>query len=476
MTGFMRKATAAVCVFGLTWAGTIAYWRQTGSTPSGLEILTLLGLVPAGVLGGGWMLRALALRTAERAAAHIAQPDDESAPTSATSSAETVALAPGLAVLAAEVRLPDVATPPVLLTRPMTAPRPGLHPQLKDHDGLPVFAGFVADLPDPRSAESDTSIAPRFSRVLALLESILDELTVQVAQALPALPVVEERVVAGWRQQRAQEVTRALMVECLVDADMPAVLRTHLHEALSQRLQTAGLDTRRYSVEVIPVADAGQVWERLRRLSDDDASAPCWHLLLSGCSAIDPRVIERWQAQGRLYRSAQADGRVPGESAAGVLLANAAAVRGQAYARLQPPLCVEVSAASAMPIAQRARLSTQLAGQTLDASALAPQAVGFVISDAGTQEGLTSETGQVAHTLCPDLDIGTQCLPLATSTGALELSAPLVLLALAHAQLQQSGQAVLLLGIDLPDRRWASVLHPSPLPETLVRPEAAAAA
>ncbi|WP_434026558.1 hypothetical protein [[Pseudomonas] boreopolis] len=50
MSAFIRRAASVVLVFGLTWAGTIAYWRQSGSTPGGMEILGMLGLLPAGLL------------------------------------------------------------------------------------------------------------------------------------------------------------------------------------------------------------------------------------------------------------------------------------------------------------------------------------------------------------------------------------------------------------------------------------------
>lgn len=474
MTGFMRKASAAVFVFGLTWAGTIGYWRQTGSAPGGLEILAMLGLLPAGLFGGGWMLRSMVRRAGERAVARIGEDDAATAPTAAVG--EVAATPAGLAILAAAVRLPDAVDLSVLLSRPLAASRPGLHPQLKDRDGLPVFAGFVADLADPAesAAELDAELAPRHRRALALLEPVLDELAVQAAQALPMLPVAEERVIAGWRQQRAQAVERVLAVECLIDADMPAALQTRVHDWLSRRLDEMGLDQRRYAVDVVPVRDAGHAWEHLHRLADDQVVGPRWYLLLSACSAIDPDVIERWQSQGGLYRSRWPGGRIPGEAAAGVLLANAAATQGQARMWLQRPQRAPV--AGDMPVRQRARQSSDLAATVLAASALDAQALGFVISDAGVQEELTVETGQVAFALCPELDVATQCLPLSASTGMLDVGAPLALLAVAYARLEQSDAAVLVLGMDPPDSRWVALLYPSSLPETLARPEAAEAA
>lgn len=478
MSAFIRRAASVVLVFGLTWAGTIAYWRQSGSTPGGMEILGMLGLLPAGLLGGGWMVRSMATRAAERAAARIAEGEGEGEPARATpnpAAGDATPAATGLAVLGSALRLPDGLDVPVLLSQPVAAPRPGLHPRLKDHDGLPVFAGYVADLPDPSALPPDHAAAPRLRRAMALLEPVLDELLLQVLQALPSLPEAEERVVAGWRQQRPMAVDRTLSVECLVEPEMHEPLRAALHDWLSQQLADAGVDPRRYAVEVVPAYDANRVWERLQRLADEDAGVPRWHLLLSAYSAIDPDVIERWQLQGKLYRNRHPDGRVPGEAAAGVLLANAAAAPAEApHARLWRPLRAPVAARAS--VLQRARLGVQLAGEVLEAIALDAQAVDFVVSDAGAQAEQAAEAGQVAHSLCPDLDIPSQCLSLPASTGAIELASPLALLAIAHARQQQTGGAVLVLGVDHPDSRWATVLHPYSSPETHVRPEQAEAA
>ncbi|MEQ4573877.1 MAG: hypothetical protein ABN502_02890, partial [Gammaproteobacteria bacterium] len=132
--------------------------------------------------------------------------------------------------------------------------------------------------------------------------------------------------------------------------------------------------------------------------------------------------------------------------------------------------------AASTSVLQRARLGVQLAGEVLEAIALDAQAVDFVVSDAGAQAEQAAEAGQVAHSLCPDLDIPSQCLSLPASTGAIELASPLALLAIAHARQQQTGGAVLVLGVDHPDSRWATVLHPYSSPETHVRPKQAEAA
>ncbi len=474
MAGFLRNAAIVATTVGLTWASAILYWRQTGSTPSGTEMLTYLGLLPAGLLGGGWMLRSFATRAAERALAHAEAAATTNTPAAvADGGVRTPVPARAPAVLAAAVHLPGDLTAEGWLAQAAAAPRPGLHPRLKDSDGLPIFAAFVADLPEPRALSADDyAIAPHLARAMALLEPVLDSLALAVIEALPPLPVQEERVVAGWRRQDHGDVERILQVECMVEANMPEAMRTRLGEWLHDELQQIGVDVRRFVVQVVPVRDAATVWERLQRLAGEETASPGWHLLLAACSALDPAVIERWEMQGRLYGSRQPQGRVPGEAAAGLLLARTD--DGGTATRMAVPLRASLPEHEAVHL--HGRHSVQLVTDALARAGLEASAVGYVISDAGAGTERVAEAGQVAYAVCPDLDVATQSLPLQASTGDISLAAPLSMLALAHAHAELTGQAVLVLGLDALDSRWAALLH-SPLPsQTQARPDPVAAA
>jgi hypothetical protein len=48
-----------------TWGATILYWRNSGTVPTGMQMLAYLGLLPVGLSGAGFMLRNAARRGAE---------------------------------------------------------------------------------------------------------------------------------------------------------------------------------------------------------------------------------------------------------------------------------------------------------------------------------------------------------------------------------------------------------------------------
>jgi hypothetical protein len=48
MAGWLGKAASVVMVFIATWGATILYWRNSGTVPTGMQMLAYLGLLPVG--------------------------------------------------------------------------------------------------------------------------------------------------------------------------------------------------------------------------------------------------------------------------------------------------------------------------------------------------------------------------------------------------------------------------------------------
>ncbi|KAB7769655.1 hypothetical protein [Xanthomonas maliensis] len=466
MSAIVRNTLSTLTVFGLAWAGSIFYWRSSGATPSGMEMLTYLGLVPAGVLGGGWALRSLGQRALDRAGQALesdASAGQDAAPVPAKDAAASAAPATRvLGVLAADAWLPPAREPAALLGQLPAPPRPGLHPHFRDRDGLPVYAAHVADLDpavSPLSVDEHDVLPPAHARALVLLEPVLENVLPPTVAALPVLETVEERVVAGWRQQSSQQVEQVLAIDLLVPLDWPAELRDRAQDWLQARVVDHGLDARRFAVNVIPAADANATWRYLQQAAQL-AGAPAWRLLLACASAIDPVVIEQWQQRGRLWDRLHPDGRVPGEAAAGVLLTSTPATDGVC---LHPARMQEVPAPAAL--AQCARATSQLASDALTAAAVEPARVDLVISDADQRGGVAAEAYGAASSACPDLDTSLQCLAFAATSGETGPVAPLAMLALAQAHLAAgTDAATLLLGVDQGPARWAAVVALSTLP------------
>ena len=55
MAGWLGKAASVVMIFIATWGATILYWRNSGTVPTGMQMLAYLGLLPVGLSGAGFM-------------------------------------------------------------------------------------------------------------------------------------------------------------------------------------------------------------------------------------------------------------------------------------------------------------------------------------------------------------------------------------------------------------------------------------
>ena len=69
MAGWSKNAGSVMMVFVATWAAAIMYWRSSGTTPNGMQMLAYLGVLPVGLSGAGYMLRGMFSRGVDKAVA-----------------------------------------------------------------------------------------------------------------------------------------------------------------------------------------------------------------------------------------------------------------------------------------------------------------------------------------------------------------------------------------------------------------------
>ncbi|MFC7520963.1 hypothetical protein ACFQS6_14140 [Xanthomonas populi] len=483
MSGIVRNGLSAAVFFGVAWGGSIFYWRSSGTTPNGMEMLTYLGILPASLLGGSWMLRdrgrralSRAAEAADSAAAKAAERNDSKAAASSPSLEGAQATGATPTLLAGAVNLALGQQPQAILELRGNLPRPGLHKQFRDRDGLPVFVVQVPELEAPAAtaamlaslaagAGANARPLEHHKRAIALLEPVAEALLLEAAQALPPLPEAQDRVVAGLRHRVEAQVQNVLRIELWLPADWPVSLHQALGDWMLASASEHGLDPRRFGVEVIPMAGADGAWLRLQGLARGAESAvDGWQLIMACHSTIDQAQIEQMLESGRLMTRRLPDGRVPGEGASGVLLAIGPSASGDVL--LHPLQRARVPMDSGAKAS--ARLTGELAAQMLQRAALAPTQVNLVLSDADHRATLAAEAAAAAALACPDLDTAVQCLPLATATGDLAAVQPLAMLALAHAHVAAGQHAVLMLGVDQAGLRIATLVSPrlSPQPDT----------
>ncbi len=457
----MRALLVAVVVFAVVWLCAIGIWRGTGATPGGMQMALVLGGLPLLLLG--------ALHVARKARRKRADAAADIPATAATDADRRDAISPpSMAVRASAVWLPVADTPADALAALVQPRRPGLHPTLRDRDGLPVFAAFVAHLDTLMAEELLRRHAPGVRagdealRALALLEPVAEALYVETAALLPRVVEADGQVVAGMHHRETAAMRERIDVHLLLPAAWPAALREACAAAMQEHAIDCGLPAAQLQVQAMAVVDSREAWARMRPLlepadvPDGPDRATRWHLLLAADSQVGAQAIRRLESAGLLMGARHQDGLVPGEGAAGVLLQRAAGSHG-AMAFVHTQVDGETSLAS---LRAGARATADLLERAMREAGIEPASVGLVLSDADQRTAPAVETAAAVSLACPDLDTAHQCPALGIANGALGIVAPVALLALAAARVQDSAQPLLTLSLLDERRRLALAIVP----------------
>ena len=451
-------------VFVATWATAIMYWRSSGTTPNGMQMLAYLGVLPVGLSGAGYMLRGMLSRGVDKVVEASASADEASP---AATAASTGAAVPSIAITAGSIHLPAGPDAGAILSVASALPRPQLDNRFRDANNLPIRISALAGLEEwlvlsEREGDIDTAVHER--RAMALLQPVLEQLLDAASLAMPVIVGAEEVVVAGLRRREEQRLENVLTVELVVSPTWSDGLRHWAQAWLQEQAVQAGLDGRRFDVRISVFEHPGDVWVHLQRIVDAlSAGTPRWHLLVSCYSAIDAGVINTWMARGVLATAQSPDGHVPGEGAAGVLLASTQ-LAGEGAGRLWRPHFERQEPAYGSRPAEVRRQLAVAAKQWLAPLQADAGLVQFVMHDTGQRAESMVDTAAVSAAINPDLDFSSQSLALALCTGEIGPVLPVAQLALAYAQLQRQSEAVVLLSAaDTQQRLFGLVeLLPSP--------------
>ncbi|WP_137172675.1 hypothetical protein [Massilia sp. HP4] len=359
---------------------------------------------------------------------------------------------PPLAILAGALRTPHGASAgelnAALAANKVDA---DLDRTLVDDDGLPVMSvrcGQAIDEP-VREEIADWLTAhaapvPHLSdeqwRALVLGTAVLRELAGHAAATLlqhdggapalqlaPVLPddwLPEQRQAASmwWQQVLVQSGWPAAQAAVVTPESPPAFIARFAHEAVT-------------------------------------STTPVATILLACASHIGQETVDRWAAAGTLFTSVHPRGRIPGEGAAGLLLAPVAGDAG----RVNLSLDIEARDPS---LANQKRLShdqlNTLAERLLQGAAVAPADIAMIVADTGPDTRQVLELMEFASASAPHLDNASDIVRLGPACGACGAVPFVAALAVAaHAALEH-GAPLLCVSNDNPALRALALVHPFP--------------
>lgn len=362
--------------------------------------------------------------------------------------------------------------------------RPGLDPVLQDLDGWPVFSARVPglDVHEWLLSHAELSLSGHAAlpedvvRTLALLEGPLHALVEAVGELQVAwgaaqggdavqgrdgpgmgLPVDAPLHLAGVgrpdrqaRRQAQSERAPHLQVRLCLPARWPDEVRGVAVDwvrcqcgSLLDWAERHGASAPVWHTAPLPAgAEPEALWTEL------SASLPTWSassrpqlmLLLVADTALDTERILQWQARGELFTSHHQRGRVPGEAAAGLLLANGAwgAGAGVTGPQLWPAQARqrERSADGAGRVGCEA--TEGLVRGVAECHAARGQADWVVVSDGDHRPSRTAEVFEALQSVCPQLDPMVSVVRVGEACGDMGLARALVPVALASSALRHN--------------------------------------
>ncbi len=474
MRAWLSNTLATGGAVGASWGAAVWHWRATNRMPSDVELAGALVVLPLVLLlafwGGKKILAAAAASSAAGAAAGDAAAPAQPAP----------AASPAPVMLAGALRMPHGASAEELAEAILSKKaRPDLDPELQDDDGFPVLSGRVADVDELAQQElmvdwlALQAQQPHFEtehwRALALGSAVVAELAAH-AMLHPLLPAYRDAQPAA----RAAQALPVLQLLPLLPDEWDEGRRQGAANWLLHLVVAQGWPAERAVLAAPAGADRAAPFQRIGQLAAQHAQAqlPYLSIVLACASHISGASVAAWAARGTLFTAANPDGAIPGEGAAGLLLADAAQA-----------LLIDADAAIVLHAAAAGRRATSAdaAGRTdttllaelgetaLRSAAPGSAAVGLLAADTDQRSSRVAELMGMANTALPELDPSSQFLSVAASggsAGAVPAVATLVLARHAAAQPEPAPQVLCVSNLDAFQRSAVLVGRKAAAPAT----------
>lgn len=490
----MRPLLTGGGIYLLSGVGAVSVWRATNTSPGGSDLLLWLLGLPTVLLAVAWVLQRW-----WNARAPSAQQDPVAEPTSRAEANDVPASPRGagaLAILASAMWLPAGREANEIVDALRRGQRPALHPTLRDLQGFPAA---VAHLEDADEADADWALDADsradvlHRRALALLRPVAEEL---LLTALPASAVDRhgDAAVPGAiasmhpyamhhsQSARAPAVQQqaTLRIVLLAPTHWPGTVRSAASNALGELAISLGHDPTALETLVHPLHSETDVWHVLSHVSSTLTHSPVEGdraLVLAADSWVAESMVEQLHAEDRLLRSGTSEGEVPGEGAAGLLLAaahagitdasvNLANAPTKAFANsdagtLRLHLPRQARLAEATRARDAVRITSELIGRVLESAGCAADAPLQVVTGADHRPSRMVEAATALVAQRPELDPVADVLHLGVACGSMGVAGPLALLAVAAAHARDSETPTLALALSDATSRAAAVLAPA---------------
>ncbi|NMM27430.1 MAG: hypothetical protein HHJ12_09145 [Glaciimonas sp.] len=445
MRALLMRGLFICAIFVTVWILMVMYWRSTNRMPTSSEVVLYLLVLPVSFLFGLWLIRKMTVAVTASAAAGVAaaavpQPDDVNPPAHDDKQERTWTLA----ILAGALRSPHGASPDELATALKSKEaRLELDTELTDSNGFPVRTGRISDIDGDAVAEviaawlnSANMQIPAWTaeqlRALAMGSDVLVDL---VSQALTH-PYLIDYVNAGTTKRSSIELPVLQLLPVFPDS-WPSDMRKTVASWFMHLIEQHGWPAEKILISPMMTSNRTEPLSLIDRLSvhSHRQSLPCFCLMIASESFIGEKSINQWDAAGQLLKGKGNTGQIPGEGAAGLLLAdqNQATLMDVEFPAAIHRIAQGRREKSADANGQvSAELLSELAQDALLIADTTSDKITMLIADSDHRGSRMTELMGLSQRVFPELDFNDQCMKIAADCGAAGAVSSLTALALAH--------------------------------------------
>jgi hypothetical protein len=467
MRPWLKNLLLGCLVFTLCWGGALWYWRSNNTMPGSADVVLYLILLPVVVLFLLWFAKKLVLLAG-------AAPAVAAAPVAAPAPAPAPVIAPPLHLVAGALRLPHGQSAQEFREAVDAGEaRPALDPELHDDHGFPVMSARVPGLDTAVTQQAmhawldaQSLPAPGFTdeqwRALALGADVVAELG-QAAGAHEHLYGYH----GATPTDRAATPLPMLQLLPLLPTGWDLGQRMAAGRWLLNLVQQQGWPAERLSLSAAAERGIIEPLALIAQLAQQGAAAgqPYVALVVACASHLGEETIDAWSSQGLLFTARNQRGQIPGEGAAGILLADAtqailfdAADAPQLHAAMHGAH----GASTDGPGLVDSTLLSGLGSDALRGAASEGADVQLVVGDADHRGSRNGELLAAAGACAPQIDAATQVLGVAACCGQAGAVSALAALVLARQETLDNASHVLYLSNLDPHQRSAAVVRPPP--------------
>lgn len=476
MLAWLKNLMAALLVFCASWGGAVWYWRANNRMPATEDIVMMMLVLPLVLLLVFWLGRKI-YRGISAAPAALAATAASSA--AVPSAAADIAASTGtLAIVASSLRAPHGMSAEELRgALAANSARPALDPELYDDYGYPIMSARMAD--DGVDATREEIAAwmhqqgmrdPQFGDEQWRALNAGGAVAADLASYLSSHPQLAEHA------ERTDKRTPSPLPMLQLQPVWPTEWKPEQRQAAGLWFQHLVVQTGWPQERIAPNTDRGAadtevsgVLARLLAERAAQADNSILALVLACGSHLGSESVDRMSGASALFTSQQQQGQIPGEGAAGLLLADTRQARLLTFGDAALPELQAVGSAQLPVSADHAKrasseLLCELSAKALQNAHCEPSHIALIAADTDHRTSRVMELMGVLSAALPQLDPGADVLSVGAGCGSCGAVTYLTALALARQEAQDRNAAVLCISNLDPYRRDVAIIGPAAIP------------